>query len=278
MSGIEKGYVYSKLLRSNSADALTKGKAGYSPTNWISNLGTTCQQVVRATVTSVVFTNTAYNVIGPPNTDSNNGWIVANFDTKTNYGYEHKLLSPGFYNVTQMLSYLNTNHTLSAVCNLVFSFDELSNKFNVTNNDVHRRDLVVDNSVLQSGTSVNSLWTLLGFDYTTIEPGLTVTAPRVPSLQGLRQVYLVSKALAPTRQVDEKGDYQDVAAVIPVTVAFGQVNVWECKEDPLCEITYPSPRNLQQLDFQLRDEDGSIVDLNGSTVKVQVRLWFNKLS
>jgi len=55
------------------------------------------------------------------------------------------------------------------------------------------------------------------------------------------------------------------------------VNVFECKVDALCMIEYQTKRNLSVLDFQLVDDKGNIIELNGTTVKIELRMWTDSL-
>lgn len=277
MSGREEGYVFSKLVRSASAVAQTAGKPGYSLTNWVSDLGTTCQQVSRVSFVSCVFTNTAYNVNGSSSTDPNNlaSYNVAGLLQST------VSVTEGFYNVTQLMSAIVAaiNPELAIYGfgeSIALSQDPISQKVLLTYTPGTSGHAYFKITANTSSPSTGSLWTLLGF--TLNQQGIAILAPSLPRLTGLRQVYLVSRALAPTNQIDEKGDFQNVCINIPVTAPFGSVNVWECRVDSLCQVSYKTSRNLQQVDFQLQDEDGSIVNLNGSSVKVEFKVWFNKAS
>lgn len=278
MSGGEQGYAYSKLLRSNSAFAVTAGQSSFSLTNWIADLGTTCQKINRVSVISCTFNNNGYNINGGTSTDPNNVGSFARIDSGINPNAF--TIPEGFYNTSDLITAV-----LAGVAPFMTSGQTFTLTQNALNNKVSLTWTAGTTSYTQLqiianyGSDINagSVWEALGFTIgQTALPGVPLVATNLPKLTGLRQVYLTSSAMAPANQIDEKGNYQNVLINIPVTAAFGAVNVWECKVDSLCQITYKQPRNLQRVDFQLRDEDGSIVDLHGSSVKVELKVWFNK--
>lgn len=274
MSGGEKGYVFSKLVRINSATALDSSK---SLTDWVADLGTTCQQVNRVSFQSVVFNNNGYNINGSGSTDPNyrldfrvGNAVSGNFSAA---------LDGGFYDITQAMtaaaSKINALIGPFGGQSVTFTQDPISYKVSLSYNAGTSGNI----SFLIQDELGGSAWANLGFSLGQLAlTGAPLVATNLPSLTGLRQVYLTSSSLAPGNQIDEKGSYQNVCVNIPVTAAFGAVNVWECKVDSLCQITYKTARNLQRVDFQLRDEDGSIIDLHGGSVKVELRVWFNKAS
>lgn len=288
MSGSEKGFVYSKLVRVNSANALANTKEeGKSLTDWVVDFGTTCQQVKRISFISCIFNNNAYNINGPTSSDPN---YLGTYQIDRNGGPDVPSgtisISEGFYNTPQLLTAIQTALqsilTTAGFGELVtFTQDSLTNKVTVT----YSQGTLISGTLTLKGNSnpgIQSLWRMIGFDVSngavfTIQGPGSVVAPYFPSLSGLRQVYLKSDILAPGYQIDEKGSFQNVAINIPITASYGAVNVWECKQDTLCEITYSTPRNLQRVDFRLTDEDGSIVDLHGSSVKVELKIWSNKV-
>lgn len=280
MSGIEQGYKHSKLLRSNSAYAVSNGQGGYSLTNWISDLGTTCQQVNRVSIVSCVFTNNGYNVNGPTSTDPN--YIASYNQNYMDEAFNHIQISEGFYNVTQLMSVFQAAIAPQMINGQTFTFTQNPYSGKISFTWTHGGEPITTFTLISNydvNVNVRSLWELLGFTIGQVATtGVPLEATNLPRLTGLRQVYLTSSALAPANQIDEKGDFQNVCVNIPISAPFGSVNVWECKVDSHCQITYLKPRNLQRVDFQLRDEDGSIIDLHGSSVKVELKVWFNKAS
>lgn len=283
MSGKEKGFTYAQLLRVNSANAASNSVGdGRSLTDWVVDLGSTCQQVKRVSFLSCVFTNSAYNIISK-GTDTNNTFTFSIDRTGAPDVVQQSLqITEGFYDIDSLMAAVETKiqsfFTAEGLGEtLTLTQDSLTNRVSAT----YGKGIMITSSFSMNPNTdgSKSLWSMMGFFPNLNEVVLynvPLVADYVPSLAGLRQVYLVSDVLASGYQIDEKGKFQNVAINIPVTAPFGGVNVWECKQDSLCEITYPTPRNLQRVDFKLTDEDGSVVNLNGSSVKVELKVWFNK--
>jgi hypothetical protein len=276
-SGDEKGYVYSKLVRINSGAAVTKGQAAYSDTNFIINLGTSMQNIWRVSFLNVVFTNAAYNIRSGKLNSPNN-----RFTFSTDLGVYNTTVPDGFYNSTQLMAAMTT------AINAVFALVGLGQTISFTQIDTNQKIYLTYNkgisvannfTILTNTDKTDSTWLNLGFSFgTSTTTHLTpLVAENVPNLTGIRQVYLQSSALAPGNQIDEKGIWQNVGLAIPVTASFGAVNVFECKVDQLCQITFQTKRNLSVIDFQLVDDKGNLLDLNGTTMKIELRVWSDTL-
>lgn len=274
MSGSDKGYSHSKLVRINSAQA---ANSSTSLTDWIAELGTTCQQVGRVSFQSVVFNNNGYNINGQTSSDPNNEFW---FQLQPSGSVYQRFIAEGFYDTSQLMTAVAAQvATLGLGQSITLTQDPISYKISLTYNPGTSGQTSFTIIANPPGRPRGSVWTSLGFAFNSVAlSGVPIAATNLPALTGLRQVYLTSSNLSPSNQIDEKGDFQNVSVAIPVTAPFGAVNVWECKVDSLCQITYKTSRNIQRIDFQLRDEDGSVIDLHGSSVKVELRVWFNKAS
>lgn len=276
-SGDEKGYVYSKLVRINSGAAMTKGQAAYSDTNFIINLGSSMQNIWRVSFLNVVFTNSAYNIRSGKLNSPNN-----RFTFSTDLGVYNATVPDGFYNSTQLMAAMTT------AINAVFALVGLGQTISFTQIDTNQKIYLTYNkgistannfTILTNTDKTDSTWLNLGFSFqtTTTTHLVPLVAENVPNLTGIRQVYLQSSALAAGNQIDEKGIWQNVCLAIPVTASFGEVNVFECKVDLLCQITFQTKRNLSVIDFQLVDDKGNLLDLNGTTMKIELRVWSDTL-
>lgn len=287
MSGKDKGYEFTRIVRVSGEDATpTDGATSYSSrkTNFVVDFGYNLQQVKRVSVLSVSFLNTAFNIIDEPGTRSNNTFTIELDDggTVTEMTYT---IEPGFYNITQLMTVLNdaivefkTANPLSPT-SVVFTQNSVSGYVQMTSSSLAAGRIwsVFDSDSKGNQTSRGPLQ-IMGFPLfrlSTALAGGTQTASELPHLQGLTEVNVVSQALAPSNCFDEKTQATSVLVVVPVTAPFGVLNVFECKQDVLCEVTYPSSRNIQRADFSLRDRFGELIDLNGSNLKLTLRVWFN---
>ncbi len=271
MSGRETGYTYSKLVTIRG-DARTSGD---SNTDFRYNLGNTMQRISRVSIPSVVFRNNSYNVNGTGG-GANNTFAV-NLGLLNHLEFE---IDPGWYSTaTLMLAVQEAIQTqldlLGDGQSVVITQDPLTN-------------LVVVQYTAGTGSAIMTLaqvnfksgiWELLGF-VTPVEVSSTATATYFPSLGGLAEVYLHSNELAPGNMIDKdlSGNpvLKNTLIAIPVTAPFGFLNTFECKVDSLCEITYMTPRMLQEVDFSLRDKNGNVIDLHGGNLIINLKVWFNR--
>lgn len=287
MSGKDKGYEYSRLVTVSGEDSTPiEGKyLSTSKTNFSVDFGYNLQQIKRVSVINVSFMNNAFNVIDDPPNKSNNQFLIYLALNDTVLTSQLYTIEPGFYNITQLLADLNAAavnfKTLEplAPASVVFSQSTQSGFVSITASTLpagyswHIYDSDGENNVTRRGPVH-----LAGFQKQGIRSGPaggTETATELPKLQGLTEVRVVSQAIATSNCFDEKNQASSVLVVVPITVPFGFLNVFECKQDALCEISYSTNRNIQRADFSLRDRFGELIDLNGSNLKLTLKVWYN---
>ena len=282
MSGKDVGYQFSRLVRVSGEDATPASDDAYAKTNFIVDYGYNLQQIKRVSVLNVAFMNNAFNFIDTPADLSNN-----NFTIELDNGPINSVtytIDPGFYNITQILTELNNaaadfKATYPLAPTVTFSVPTTSGfiQANIGVTTAGYTWRIFDSNASGAAFKLGPL-RQIGFStglITTTGAANTQTATVLPSLQGLTDVSLVSAALAPGNCFDEKNLASSVLVVIPVTAPFGTLNVFECKQDVLCEVSYPTSRNIQRADFSLRDRFGNLVDLNGANLKITLRVWYN---
>lgn len=278
MSGKDKGYEFSRLVRISGEDATpTDGASSSSAkTNFTVDFGYNLQQVKRVSILNVSFLNTAFNLIEDPSSRANVHFTISILGSVNTY-----TVDPGFYDLAQLLTVLNsaladfkTAHPTAPV--VVFAQSAVSGFVTATGSGTATVLTIFDSDASGNPLSRGPI-ELIGFAAGTISitQGQVITATQLPHLQGLTEAYIVSQALAPGNCFDEKNQVSSILAVVPITAPFGQLNVFECKQDVLCEVSYPTPRNIQKADFSLRDRFGALVDLNGSNLKLTLRVWYN---
>jgi hypothetical protein len=269
MSGKETGYRFSKLVTVSGDKGI-----GPSKTNFVINLGMSVQCIKRVSIASVSFPNNAYNVNGTGGGANNTFSITANSIT-TLY-----TVPPGFYTTATLITAVQTavQAYLTGLGNgqtFTLTQDSISQIVSATYN---QGTSGVTFMTIQDAAGNSGVWELLGFIGSAainLPSGTAVAATNLPSLGGLKEVYLQSAALAMGNMFDGTGQ-KNVLLTIPITAPFGISNVFECKVDNLCEITYMGPRTLQQVDFQLTDKNGNIVDLHGGNLNINLKFWFDR--
>lgn len=297
MSGIGSGKAarFSKILSINSNDR-QPGQAGDRSSNFIINLGTNLQECSAISYKSCSFNNNFYNVraaINGLNSTYNNKF---GFTIVLNNGTPIPVVGnipAGYYTATslaQAMIGVITAYTLGALgINTVFStsIDPASRlmTFTFKSSDYSGPGTIqfsASDSILSGLGYANTgygPWPLLGFppNFTLATPGTSITASFMPSMMGITQVNIQSRALAPANSFREAGLVSDWFQIVPVTAPFQGLNVDECKVDGLCQVTYDRPRTINVIDIQLVDHDGNEVNLNGSPFNMDVRVFYNTL-
>ena len=281
-SGKDLGHTYSKLVRVSGQDSTPAQPGSYhAKTNFTVDFGYPLQIVKRVSVLNVSFQNTAFNIIEEPAEAANNTFFIS-WNNGGPVSSKQYTIDPGFYNIQQLVTVMNAatadfKATVQPLANAA-SFVAPTTGTTVLNygvgNNAGTHYQIFDNV----DPTVSGPMHLMGFagpaDGVGVNPAPYV-AENVPSLQGLTDAYIVSNSLAPGNCFDEKNQTRSILAAVPITVPFGTLNVFECKQDVLCEISYPKSRNIQKADFSLQDRYGNLVNLNGANLKLTLRVWFD---
>lgn len=260
MAGTEKGYVDSKLVSADSDKGTTSIVVEEEGSSFTVDYGSLLQNVKRISVLTVQFPNNFYNIIA-----DRNGNLFQYIYNGTPHSFT---ISEGFYTVGRLMEVLETN--IAAQNGGLKPFMDLQ---------TDTGKVFINNGTMLTNLTITltTIWDQLGFITDTV---ITTTdnyvATNLPSLQGLTKVYLMSTALAIQNGMDVGGEQKSNLLAVPIKAQFGEMVLFECKQDVLCEITYPIKRNLQIIDFQLVDRNGEIVYLNGGNLKVELRVWFDK--
>lgn len=289
MSGKEIGYTYSKLVTVSGDN----GNPGGTKTNFRINLGNNMQKIARVSIASVLFPNNAYNV------NATGGGANNTFGFADDYAANLLSVEGGFYTTSTLMAAVQdaiqgvidpdgdtvtlTQDVTTQLVTVSFTAAVDSNTFDLYDSGNGVND--PGDPGFNPALGIPGIWELLGFDlgpsgYIRLAAGIGVTrsttATNLPSLAGLKTVYLQSNTFAPGNMFDRDGDQKNTLLVIPITVQFGVSNVFECKVDSLCEITYLSSRMCQEADFYLTDKAGNMVDLHGGNLVVNLKVWFNR--
>ena len=250
------------------------GRPGDRSTNFVVDLGSNLQRCKRLSIQSINFPNNFYNVFSNSfNRQSNNIQHATN-NTDPATQLTSTANTPGYYNTANLMSAVISSFSGSSSVFTINAFtqDPISQLCTITVQNV----LPLSVSFIPNGGDPLSL---LGFAGTTMTiPGFSTssfTATNLPGLAGLTEVFITSSALAPSNAFDEKGQLSNVLLGIPITSAFGQLNVFDCKVDILCEVLYPLTRDFARCDFILVDRNGNEVNLNGGNIKMDFRVWFD---
>lgn len=260
MAGAEKGFVESKLVSADSDKGSASIIVEEQGSSFTVDYGSLLQNVKRISIITVQFPNNFYNVI------ADRGQNAFNY---TYNGTNFQIIIPeGFYTVGRLMQILID--AITAQNGGVGPYMDLQ---------PDTGKVFINNGTMLPLLTIqlSTIWSQLGFisdtAITTID---NYVAINLPSLQGLTKVYVNSNALAIQNGIDVGGEQKSQLLAIPINAQFGEMVVFECKQDVLCEITYPIKRNLQVVDFQLTDRNNETVYLQGGNLKLELRVWFDR--
>ena len=102
---------------------------------------------------------------------------------------------------------------------------------------------------------------------------------KLPDLAGSRNYYVSSSSLSDgNSMISPTLPKMGIIVVVPNTANFGNITYYNSNEQKLDEIYYPSQihgKNLTSIDLQLRNLDGSFVDLNGLDWSILIKVYYN---
>lgn len=299
MSGAAKGSNYSQLLTISGTGRIP-GQGKDRATNFVLYLGTAISRVKRISVSTVSFPNNFYNLIGYDSSYSQNNETLLGVQVGGTFSMLQ--FNAGFYSISQLINViiLGVQSVMAAagdVGTFELKFDSISAKANMkwvssaandlifyqigrntlTSNGLNPNMLLISNPLTKIGWPTNlasSIVTTTAF-ISLAASGQSTFAPNIPSLNGLTKVYVQSSRLGLSNLVEEDGQISNKLLPIPVNVGFGGLNVFECKQDVLCERIYSHPIECNTIDIQLTDRDGNEVNIQGGNVQIELRLWFD---
>lgn len=214
-------------------------------------------KVKRVSVRSVRFGNYQYNV-----TQRNNTFTLLT----TLNGTQNITIPQGQYITTTLMTQIESIYnSLPATGKIDLVQNNLTGRLSLT--------MAGDTCSIGNG-SINRI---LGFIRPSAIASASHVADVIPSLHGLTTVHVVSSKLAQGNLLKPVGDIgtQDVLIDVPISVPFGLINVWVEEIDSLSSVIYTHPRNLQDIDIALFDQDGNFVLLDESQeVEIFLKVYY----
>ena len=178
--------------------------------------------------------------------------IRANENDQLNYSINaisnSLIINKGFYSVSELTTYLNAN-----IAGVTFAYNSLTKVIDVTN--ATGFDLV-----LLGTSTINKK---LGFtDDFTVGNGLTLGLPDPPNLYNYTHLFITSNKLSGVlNMMAEKHQRFNVIGVIPVDKPYGEILNYRPYIEKIDSLHYPERSNISEIDIQIRDKDGNIVDM-----------------
>lgn len=285
--GGNKGYAFTKQLRINSSDRVDVDNT--TDSDFAVDLGTNLSQVKKLSISAVQFNNVFYNIFNT-SVKYNNYWGM-DVTGSVEAGRHTPSIPPGYYSVATLESAIQTTFdTIFGVGNVVIQWAQspttnlitivgisssLSGMTKITFSALTKEESA---QVAPGAKQDFNVFGILGFPSpTAVAIGASnVTATYFPSLNNPSVAYIVSSALAPMNSFDEGGKVSNILIPIQINVPFGNLVVFECRQDILCEIDYGKyPRALNRVDIQLVDHNLDVLDLHGTELNLDLRVWLN---
>lgn len=283
--GSNKSHIYTKQLRINSSNRVDPDNS--TDANFYIDLGSSLQQVQKLSVASVQFNNVFYNVFNS-SVKYNNYFKVQYVGTLETKDYILNV-DPGYYSVFDLAAAINTElQNLTHPIVLTIALNSITNKVSWTmaaNGDAISVTFAKIDPVTDTLPSPNPIaskrqdynpFGLLGLTLpATFTPAVLQTSTNMPSLNNPSVAYIMSSTLAPMNAFDEGGKLANVLVAIQIEVPHNALAVFDCKQDILCEVEYGRPRALNRIDIQLVDHDGDVLDLSGTELNLDLKVWLN---
>lgn len=127
-----------------------------------------------------------------------------------------------------------------------------------------------------SGDNGNSAYVLTGFEESANSGfSATVSAPNLPDLAGIQNVYLQSYELAPAEGIDPTFGLINIVGEVNLSnTQFGGYANLETNTDEMAMVNYKNTRNLQRIDITLVDGQGNKLPIGNSRLSLSLKVYW----
>ena len=254
----------SKIIRITSEDQDTSQSESNGEFTCVLKDTTLTQRVKGYTVQQVWADNVYYNIsAGTAGQMAQNNTI--NITETTGYDGDVSI-AEGQYSVTQFMAAWITalDAKLTGTTTAIVQ-DPVTNKVTLT----FTGNTVALNTDYPAGNLT------FGFN-AAVAAAASWTAPYLPKLGGLKELYVHSKTVSNGNLIDaDFGSISTLACVSFHDVPYGSTGYLQTSDTDLYSVTYPSPRNLSTIKIQLRDSNGRKLDPGASSsVTIMIKCYF----
>ena len=176
-------------------------------------------------------------------------------------------ITPGFYNITQLITAITSNATAIADGMAITVSPTTGMLTFTTTNSVSFYNL-------QDG---NSMATILGIATSSSAPGTSFTADNLPDLSGINNIFVSSIALAGNsmRMIQGKENKPYIIDLPINDTSHGAYLNYETNHFELDGTSADSYFNLSSIDIQIYDPLGRIIDLHGLPFNMTIRAFYD---
>lgn len=219
------------------------------------------QSVARVTVESVSVSNLVYNI-----NESNN---VLHW-TEDNGSIDNgpKIIPVGQYDLDVFTTTLQTLLNATGTNTFVVEQENHTSKFKITNTSAQFQFLPESTAFDLIGLAPDSQSVVTGTDN-------VLRCAFTPDLGGVDKLYIHSKTLAEYNTITSSVGSASILTYVSFhDTAFGNLQTRFINDAALEQVEYSSPKNLNNIDIKVRDENGRIVDLQNSNVVVVLKVYY----
>lgn len=217
------------------------------------------QMIKSVVVKQVSFPNVFYNI---SSLDGNNTFTYAIAGAPTSV-----TIPEGQYTVTTFIAALDT---AAAAIGLTTTHNTLTNKLSfVTTTAIEWLDLEDGNAMAEvlgitagGGSGIDTL---------------TYSAPGLPSLEGVRNVYIESPQLGESNFLRSNGTLTNILCCVPVTVDHLGINHYSSPHSEIDDVESLSRRhgkNISQVNIRVLDHDGHVLNLQGHHITLILKVYY----
>ena len=224
--------------------------------------------VTRCVMKSCDIPNVFYNIDNKGYNFTNTGnnkfvWVDASNQTQVN------TIPRGQYSITQLLAainlYLFTEYTPNGSVSLIY-------------NTITQKIFIDNMSGQNFGISINStIAPYLGILSDILPTSNTVFFAGFPNLAGIQEVYITSQKISDgSNMIVASNTMYPVILNVQMTVPFGSFQHYETNHPEIDDIEYASisqGTSIRQIDIQLRDRFGNILDLGGLPFNLIMKIY-----
>jgi hypothetical protein len=254
-----------------------------TPTNFNISFASNSNQITKLKkidVTSITFNNLFNNVASYSNS------FVLSYTPSGGGGQSVVVTIPtGFWNATQIASLIQSFITTNvpALSTFTCTFDTTTYLFSMASNNpsttIQILPIIFNPSYGNNNQPEGTLAWNIGFVSLPTADAVSITAPVLPSLN-IQNVYIYSVKLSNARSYRSNGAYQSTVSnqliSIPLaTVPYGATCNWLASGSERGITVYPMENTLDSIDFQLKNEYGSILETQqNSNTSIEFSVYY----
>ena len=177
-------------------------------------------------------------------------------------------IPPGQYTISQLLAFINTAIYSAYTGSVTLVLNPLTQKIELFNTSGQSFGISINSPMAPYLGMLSDIpWTAAAF----------VGFEGFPNLAGIQEVYITSQKISDgSNMIVASSTMYPVILNVQITVPFGVFQHYETNHPEIDDIEYPSisqGTSIRQVDIQLRDRFGNILDLGGLPFNLIIKVY-----